>query len=77
MLFRGFNTMFTKETHGGSSNFLYFVENFATSIPGHPALLDIFRILALDFPQLLDALRKKLKFHINVLQGLKRPLKAC
>ena len=28
--------------------------------------------LALDFPQLLDALGKRLKFHINVQQGLKK-----
>ena len=28
--------------------------------------------LALDFPQLLDALGKRLKFHINIKQGLKK-----
>ena len=29
--------------------------------------------LALDFPQLLDAMRNRSKFYINIQQGLKKP----
>lgn len=54
--------MVTKKTQGVSSNLLVLLGNFLTSFLRHPRNSSTF--LGPDFPQLLDALEKNLKFHV-------------
>ena len=61
-----FDTMITRKNQGGSSSLFDFVPRTSNTLRNFPISL------TLDFPQLLDALGKKLKFHINVYQGLKK-----
>ena len=64
---------FTKKTQGVSSNLFVLGQKFSNFVPtASSALWNLPTFLALDFPQLSYALRKRLKFHINVRQGLKK-----
>ena len=65
----------TKKTQGISSNLFVLGRKFSNFVPtASSALRNSLTFLALDFPRLSDALRKRLKFHINVRQGLKKLL---
>ena len=67
--------VFTKKTQGISSNLLVLGREVSNFVPTASSTLRNFpTFFALDFPQLSDALRKSLKFHINVRQGLKKLL---
>ena len=60
---------------GISSNLLAVGRKFSSFVPRASSTLRNFpTFLALDFSQLSDALTKRLKFHINVRQGLKKVL---
>ena len=60
---------------GISSNLLAVGRKFFSFVPRASSTLRNFpTFLALDFSQLSDALTKRLKFHINVRQGLKKVL---
>ena len=64
--------IFSKKTEGISSNLFVLGWEFSNFVPGaSSALRSFLTFLALDFPQLSDALRKRLKFHINERHGLK------
>ena len=65
MLFRVFDTLIQGKIKGFLLIYLRFVGNFLTLFVGHLALLNFQIFHLLDFPQLLDALGKRLKFHIN------------
>ena len=58
-----------------TDGYLYLVGHFLV-LPRAPSSLKNFpTFLALDFPQLLDVLRKRLKFHIHIEQVLRGHLK--
>ena len=67
--------MVTKKTQGVSSNLFALGHKFSNFVPSTSGARRNFpNFFALDFPQLLYALRKKLKFHLNVEQGFKKLL---
>ena len=67
--------IFTKKTQGISSNLFVLDRGFSNFVPtASSALRNFPTFLALDFPQLSDPLRKRLTFHINVRQDLKKLL---
>ena len=67
--------MFTKKTQGISSKLFVLGRKFSNFVPRASSVLRNFpTFLALDFSQLSDALRKRLKFHIIVRQGFKKLL---
>ena len=66
---------FTKKRQEISSNLFVLGRKFSNFVPGaFSALRNSPTFLALDVSQLSDALRKRLKFHVNVRQGLKKLL---
>ena len=67
--------IFTKRTQGISSNLFVLGREFSNFVPtASSALRNFPTFLALDSPQLSDPLRKRLTFHINVRQDLKKLL---
>ena len=67
--------MFTKKTQGISSKLFVLGRKFFNFVPRASSVLRNFpTFLALDFSQLSDALRKRLKCHIIVRQGFKKLL---
>ena len=75
IVFRVSYITFTKKTQGISSNLFVIGRKFSNFVPTvSRALRNFPTFLALDFPQLSDAQRQRLKFHINVRQGLKKLL---
>ena len=65
--------IFTKKTQGISSKLFVLGRDFSNFFPTASSTLRSFpTLLALDFPQLPDALRKRLTFQINVRQNLKK-----
>ena len=66
---------FTKKTQGISSNLFVLGRKCSNFAPRESSALRNFPpFLALDISQLSDVLKKRLKFHINVRQGLKKLL---
>ena len=60
---------------GICSNIFALGLKFSDFVPKASSVLRNFpTFLALDFPQLSDALRKRVRFHINLRKGLKRAL---
>ena len=67
--------MFTKKTQGISSNLFVLGRKFSNFVPrASSAFRNFPTFLALDFSHLSDALRKRLKFHVSVRQGLEKLL---
>ena len=52
--------------------YLYLVGNFLVLCRASSAVRNIPTFLILDFPQLLDILGNRLKYHINIVQGFKK-----
>ena len=78
ILFSVFHIMFTKKMQGIFSKFFVLRWKFSDFVPRTSSTLRNFPMLfTLGFWQLSDALRKRLKFHINVQQGLKNIWMGC
>ena len=58
-----------------TDSYLYLVGHFLVLCRASSSLRNFPTFLALDFPQLLHVLRKRLKFHIYIEQGLTGHLK--
>ena len=73
-MFPTFHTMFTKKTQGISTNLFVLGRKFSDFAARASRTLRYFPNVSynLDFSQLLDAIRRRLKFHINVKQGLRK-----